>query len=100
MGEITAANVIPSLFSLKPTGDESDWGKVTTQRGKSKSQEECLKNDLIGLQDWSLDEQKEAWELIVEYGSIFTIKDMDLGKTSLVKHSIRLVDNTPFKKCY
>ena len=25
---------------------------------------------------------------------------MDLGKTSLVKHSIRLTDSTPFKECY
>ena len=31
-----------------------------------------------------LDEQKEAWVLIVEYGSIFAMSDMDLGKTSLV----------------
>ena len=28
------------------------------------------------------------------------MSDMDLGKTSLVKHSIRLTDNTPFKECY
>ena len=25
---------------------------------------------------------------------------MDLSKTSLVKHIIRLMDNTPFKECY
>ena len=31
---------------------------------------------------------------------IFTMNDMDLGKTSLVKHSIRLTDNNPFKKHY
>ena len=28
------------------------------------------------------------------------MNDMDLDKTSLVKHSIRLTDNTPFKECY
>ena len=28
------------------------------------------------------------------------MSDMDLGKTSLVKHSIRLIDNTLFKKHY
>ena len=26
--------------------------------------------------------------------------DMDIGKTSLVKHSIRTTDKIPFKKCY
>ena len=28
------------------------------------------------------------------------MSDMDLGKTSLVKHNISLMDNTPFKECY
>ena len=28
------------------------------------------------------------------------MSNMDLGKTSLVKHSIGLTDNTPFKECY
>ena len=65
------------------------------------SQKELLeKIDLSGLWDWSLDDQKEAWELIVEYASIFTMQDVDLGKTSLVKHIIRLMDNTPFKEHY
>ena len=36
----------------------------------------------------------------MEYASIFSMWDMDLGKTSLVKHNIRLMDNTPFKEYY
>ena len=39
-----------------------------------------------------------APELIVEYSSMFTMWDMDLGKTSLVKHGIRLMDISPFKE--
>ena len=45
-------------------------------------------------------DQKQAQELIVEYTSIFTMCDVDLGKTSLVKHNIRLMDNTSFKEHY
>ena len=44
--------------------------------------------------------KKEAWELMTEYASTFAIIDMDFGKTSLVKHGIRLTDNTPFKEQY
>ena len=58
------------------------------------------KIDLTGLRDWNLDEQKEAWELITKYASIFAMSNVDLGKTSLVKHSIRLMGNTPFKEHY
>ena len=53
--------------------------------------------DLTGLRHWSLDEQKEAWELITEYATIYDMSGMDLGQISLVKDSIRLMDNTPFK---
>ena len=44
--------------------------------------------------------KKRAWELVTEYASIFAMSNMDLGKSSLVKHSIRLTDNSPFKECY
>ena len=47
-----------------------------------------------------MDDQKEAWDLIVEYTCIFAMWDMDLDKTFLVMYNIRLTDNTQFKKCY
>ena len=58
------------------------------------------KLDLTGITDWSEDEQKEVKDLIIEYGSIFALKDLDLGKTDKVKHSIKLTDYTPFKERY
>ena len=38
--------------------------------------------------------------LICEYACIFFQNDLDLGKTSIVKHSIKLTDTTPFKEHY
>ena len=58
------------------------------------------KLDLTGIKDWSLEEQKEVKNLIIEYGSLFALKDMDLGKTDKVKHSIKLDDYTLFKERY
>ena len=52
------------------------------------------------MEEWIQNEQKEAQELITEYAGIFAISDMDLCRTSLVKHSIRLTDNTPFMEHY
>ena len=69
------------------------------RKGKLKVKKNYYIN-LTGLGKWSQNEQKEAWGLITKYASIFAISDKDLGKTSLVKHSIRLTDNTPFKECY
>ena len=42
--------------------------------------------------------KKVAWELIVECASTFYMRDMDFGKISLIKHSVRLMENTPFKE--
>ena len=101
VGEIAVANAIPSLLTLKPTEDDSLRDKASTQQGQSESQKEPLKKiDLTGLWDWSLDDQKVAWELIVEYASIFAMRKVDLDKKLLVKRSIRLMDNTPFKEQY
>ena len=58
------------------------------------------KIDFSGIKDWKPEEQKEAKDLILEYGSLFALKDMDLGRTDKVKHSIKLDDYTPFKERY
>ena len=44
--------------------------------------------------------QQEAWDLIREYACIFSWNDLDLGKTSIIKHSIKLTNPTPFKEHY
>ena len=44
--------------------------------------------------------QQEAQDLICEYACIFSRNDLDLGKTSIIKHSIKLTDPTPFKEHY
>ena len=101
VGEITTANMILALLGQKPTGHGTDEMEATAKKGETESQKELLDEiDLIGLEECSGDEQKEAWEIITEYVTIFAMSDMDLGKTSLVKHSIRLTDNTLFKEHY
>ena len=58
------------------------------------------KIDLTGLGDWNLEDQEEGWDLLLEYVSIFAVHDMDLSKMSIMKHSIKHMDNTPFRECY
>ena len=36
----------------------------------------------------------------MRYAWIFSWNDLDLGKTSIIKLSIKLTDPTPFKECY
>ena len=43
---------------------------------------------------------KAAQDLICEFTCIFSQDDLDLGKTSIVKHSIKVHDPVPFKEWY
>ena len=68
----------------------------------SKEQLEKLfdKLDLSGTEYWSNGDQDEVWKLIEEFGFLFALDDLDLHKTSIVKHTIKLMDNTPFEERY
>ena len=95
-----AANIIPALLVPKPTGHWAGEKEATVKKGAIESPKELLdKIDLAGLGEQNQNEHKEAQELITEYASIFAMSNMDLGKTSLVNHSIMLTDHTLFKEC-
>ena len=95
----------PTLFHLcwwpKPIGHWMGEKESTGEKRKTESQTKLLdKIDLTGLGEWSQNEQKQTQDLITEYTGIVAMSNMNLGKTCLVKHSIRLTDNTLFKECY
>ena len=48
------------------------------------------KLDLSGTQDWSEDLQQQVHGLMVEYQHLFALNDLELGRTSKVKHEIKL----------
>ena len=56
------------------------------------------KIDLSGCEGWSDDLRTKCRDLIVRFQHIFALEDKELGCTSLVKHKIRLTDDTPFKE--
>ena len=58
------------------------------------------KLDLSRMKDWEPLLQKAAQGLIHEFTCIFFQDDLDLGKTSIVKHSIKVNDSVPFKERY
>ena len=47
------------------------------------------KRDLSGIKDWSEEDQEEVWKLIKDFGFLYALNDLDLDKTSIVKHTIK-----------
>ena len=58
------------------------------------------KLNLSGMEEWEPQLQQDAWDLICEFSCIFSQDDLDLGKTSIVKHSIKVNDPVPFEEWY
>ena len=107
---VTAANIVPSI-QIPSTQDLRENEKVQCMSAQADLSEEIQqeetdqedilqKIDLSGIDDWDPKMQQEAQDLIWEYACIFSQNDLDLVKTSIVKHSIKLTDPTLFKEHY
>ena len=92
-----AANAVPKMLAPK---DEPKQDSVKEQQVLTPEQEKRFfeKLDLSGNQEWPSELREKTKNLFRRYGYLFALENLDLGHTSLVKHKIRLTDNTPFKE--
>ena len=74
--------------------------KDTSNMVRTELKDILQKLDLSGMKDWEPSLQKAAQELISEFACIFSQDDLDLGRTSIVKHSIKVNDSVLFKEWY
>ena len=58
------------------------------------------KLNLSGMEEWEPQLQQDTQDLICKFACIFSQNDLDLGKTSIVKHSLKINDPVPFKEWY
>ena len=58
------------------------------------------KLDFSGAQLWTDQERQEIRDLLTEYHDLFALDDVELGRTSQVKHSIKLTNKPLFKERY
>ena len=92
VGQVISAKQVPPVVHLTRTTEET---AINPCKGWVL---EAL--DLQGLKEWPESEQKQARELLLKWEHLFVCSDLDLGKTALIKHKIRLTDQTPFKERY
>ena len=92
VGQVIPANQVPPVVHPTRTATE------TAAKAPKGWVLEAL--DLQGLKEWPESEQKQARELLLKWEHLFAHSDLDLGKTALIKHKIRLTEQTPFKERY
>ena len=56
--------------------------------------------DLQGQGEWPKPEQEQARQLLLKWEHLFAHTNLDLGRTTLIKHKYEVTDCMPFKECY
>ena len=56
--------------------------------------------DLGEINTWSEEQQQAARKLLCDYSETFSKNDLDLGKCNILKDTIELTDQQPFKGRY
>ena len=92
VGKVTPANRVPLVVLPMGTSGESACGP----------QYDWILEELNlqGLEEWLREEQEWVSKLLVKWEHLFACSNLDLGKMSLIKHQIKLTDQTPFKEYY
>ena len=91
-----AKNQGPKSSELEFVNSTNSQPKLTQeQRDKLSS-----KLDLTGYDDWTQDKHDVMDDVIEPYHHIFAVEDLELGRTDLVKHEIKLTNYVPFKERY
>ena len=111
IGTVITVNIVPTMQVSNnfDVGEQERVSSMSAQMGStdilgetpdvSDDLKDILqKLNLSGREEWEPQLQQTAWNLICEFACIFSQDDLDLGKTSIVKHSIKVNDPVLFKK--
>ena len=111
-GTVIAANIVP-IMQVSNDFDVNGLERVSSMLAQVESiyilwdTSDWVRNDLkdilqklnfSGMKDWEPSLQKAAQDFICKFTCIFSQDDLDLGKTSIVKHSSKVNDHVPFKE--
>ena len=105
IAKLAAANVVPQMLAPKRRDTEKGKSKKEDKAPRLKVSQEKLeklfeKLDLSGIKSWDKEDQEKVHQVIKDYAFLFAMDDLELGKTSVVKHTIKVTDPTPFKERY
>ena len=87
------------IEDIGPEDEESDF-KDTQSNEQDDGSWILNLIDLSGIKDWPEKLQQDAKDMLKGNAQVFSKDDMDMGRTNLVKHHIKLTDPAPFKEAY
>ena len=108
IADVAAANQVPNMLAPKYVNhireDDSKEGQTESYKLR-RLNEECRKQlweqlDISGANTWTEEHKQSIKETFEDFHDVFALGPLELGRTSLVQHNIKIADPKPFKERY
>ena len=104
IAELAAANLIPNKIAPRYVKEKRSTKLVKSGQLQVKKEARIKKLmdklELGGMENWSKENQVEAEQTMKDFEDIFALESLELGRTNLVKHTIKVNNPVPFKEQY
>ena len=100
IASVKAANLVPPKLAPRYTNENNNNNNERLPLTPERIQKLFSKLNLEGAENWSLDIQMKLNQVFKDYHHIFALDDLELGRTNMVKHVIRLDNKIPFCERY
>ena len=106
--DVTAANQVPNMRAPKyvdrireDDSKESLTASYKLRRLDEKRRKQLWEQiDISGADAWTEEHKQSIRETFEDFHDVFALGPLELGRTSLVQHSIKITDPKPFKERY
>ena len=100
IAKIQQANLIPPKLAPRFINSNSNNANQSSEPTPERIEKLFSKLNISGADSWSEGNRLKLRQLFIEHHHIFALDDLELGRTDMVKHIIRLNDDQPFRERY
>ena len=100
IAKVQAANMVPPKLAPRFTNVNTNNANQSSEPSPECIEKLFSKLNISGADEWLEENRLKLRQLFIEHHHIFSLDDLELGKTDMVKHVIRLNDDQPFCERY
>ena len=97
---VKASNKVPPMLAPKSNPSEEPVSEQIPRKTPAHLEKLFSKLDLTGMEGWSNEQNQQMRNVFEDYHHLFALEDLEMGKTDLVKHVIKLDNPQPFRERY
>ena len=100
MGTVKAGNKVPPMLAPRIQKEKESKLEQIPEKTPARIEKLSSKLDLTGMMGWSQSQKQQMRQVFENYHHLFALEDLELGKTDLVKHVIKLDNQQCFRERY